>query len=269
MVVAVGWSWSVMVVVVGLRLMIDQGVGRLASKSALNGSKVLSFFVLDFWGVNWDSVNWCWGISVDWSFVVMVESSFGFSVGGEVSVFSGNNFWSLWDGKRSSMVTVSWKSPVRDNWSVDSVNSVDHWCGVMVRRNSVNWSWSLWQVGGWDDLESVVWVGDVFHWLDMSMSINIRVSSVEMSVMWFGFLFRAQRIAVKENTCVEEVWQLNRWIDCLPVAVAITAMSILSLELGGNCSIRNGCAWSDEQCCNYLSLVRGEKDKKIELTRAK
>jgi hypothetical protein len=26
-----------------------------------------------------------------------------------------------------------------------------------------DWSWSFWQVGGSDDLETVMWVGNVFH----------------------------------------------------------------------------------------------------------
>lgn len=56
-------------------------------------------------------------------------------------------------------VGVGWNSPVGHCWS--GVVS-DDWCGVVVRSDGVDWSWSLWQVGGVDDLESVVWVSDVF-----------------------------------------------------------------------------------------------------------
>lgn len=62
-VMVVGWSmvvlwgsivaWSVMAwSMVGLAL----GSG--------NSGEVEGFFVLDFGGVNWDSVHWCWGESV-------------------------------------------------------------------------------------------------------------------------------------------------------------------------------------------------------------
>lgn len=60
-VVAVDWSWSLMMMV--LRLMVNISV--LTGECALNGSKVLSFFVLDFRSVDWDAVDWCWGITID------------------------------------------------------------------------------------------------------------------------------------------------------------------------------------------------------------
>lgn len=94
-VVAVDWRWGMMIMIVLRLLMVDQRIGGLTSKSALNSSKVLSFFVLNFWGVDWNAVDRCWSIFVDRSFVVMMESSLGFSVGGEVSVFSGDDFWGL------------------------------------------------------------------------------------------------------------------------------------------------------------------------------
>lgn len=73
----------------------------------------------------------------------MVESGLGFSVGGEVGVFSGKNFMSLLDWEGGSMgVSVSWGSPVGDSWC-----GMDN-RGDVVSGNSVNWSWSLWQVGG-------------------------------------------------------------------------------------------------------------------------
>lgn len=235
-------------------------IGGMTRECTLDGGEVLCFFVLDFRGVDWNAVDWCWGISVDWSLVVMVKSSGGFSVSGEVSVFSSNDLWSLRDGQWSAMVTVSWESPVWDDWSVDGV---DNWSGVVS-------SWSMWQVSSWDDLESVVWVCDVLDWLNVAVSIDIRVSSVECSVMWFGFLLAAQRIAVRNMNVFRKFWQVINFV-CLPVAIAITTMSILRLELGGNCTVRNGCAWSDEQCCNYLCLVNIKRERgreKIELTSA-
>lgn len=81
----------------------------------------------------------------------MVETSLGLGDGSEVFVLSGKDFWGLLDGQRSAIVGP---------WSV---------CGhIPVRVVSggdcvVGWSWSLWQVGGGNDLETVMGVGDVFH----------------------------------------------------------------------------------------------------------
>jgi hypothetical protein len=47
--------------------------------------------------------------------VVVVETSLGFSDGGKVSVFSGNDFWGLLDWQWSAMMSpwsVSWNIPV-------------------------------------------------------------------------------------------------------------------------------------------------------------
>lgn len=69
---------------------------------------------------------------------MMVESGLGFSVSGEMSVFGGNHFWGLGDWQWGAMMTISWKSPVRDDWSVNGMNN---WSGMVSH-------WSMWQVGG-------------------------------------------------------------------------------------------------------------------------
>lgn len=63
MVVAiVGWG---RVMVVGRVLwVVGDGVGGLTGECALDGSEVLGFFVLNLGCVDWDSVHWCWGITV-------------------------------------------------------------------------------------------------------------------------------------------------------------------------------------------------------------
>lgn len=122
----------------------------------------------------------------------MVETSLGFSDSGEVSVFSGDDFWGLLDWERSAMgMSVGWDSPVRVNWC--GVVS-DDWSGV-VWSNNMNWS--LWQVGGGNNLESVVSVSNIFDCLNVSVSVNIAVSTMGCSVMRFGFVFGAQRIAME------------------------------------------------------------------------
>lgn len=91
--------------------------------------------------------------------MVVVETGLGFSNGGEMSVFSGDDFWGLGNWNWGSMsVGVSWNSPVGHCWC--GVVS-DNRCGMIVRSDCVNWSGSLWQVSGVDDLESVVRVSDV------------------------------------------------------------------------------------------------------------
>lgn len=91
--------------------------------------------------------------------MVVVETGLGFSNGGEVSVFSGDDFWGLGNWNWCAMsVGVSRNSPVGDSWNGVVGNNR---CGLVVRSDGMNWSWSLWQVGGVDDLESVVWVSDV------------------------------------------------------------------------------------------------------------
>jgi hypothetical protein len=103
--------------------------------------------------------------------VVVVEAGLGFSDSGEVSVFSGDNFWGLLDWEWSAMGqwSVGVMSPVGDSWS--GVVG-DNW-GSVVWGNGDSWSWSLWQVGGRNDLESVVWVSDVFNRLNMSVGVNV------------------------------------------------------------------------------------------------
>lgn len=63
-VLVIAFNWSGVVVVVGQLGCVDQGVGGLTGKGALDGSEVLGFFVLNFRGVDWDSVDWSWGVSV-------------------------------------------------------------------------------------------------------------------------------------------------------------------------------------------------------------
>lgn len=166
------WGWLVSVVVVGWGVVV--GRGSIVSRGSvvrwgvvslgLGGSdsgEVEGLFVSDFGSVNWDSIHWCWGISVvGGAFVVVVNAGLGFSDGDEVSVFSGKDFRGLLDWEWSTVsVGVGWNSPVGHCWS--GVVG-DDWSGMVVWGNGVDWSWSLWQVGGVDDLESVVWVSDVF-----------------------------------------------------------------------------------------------------------
>lgn len=101
------WSGLVSVVVVGWGVVV--GRGSIVSWGGvvrwgvvglgLGGSdsgEVEGFFVGDFGGVNWDSVHWCWGVSVVCgAFVVVVNAGLGFSDGGEVSVFSCEDFRGL------------------------------------------------------------------------------------------------------------------------------------------------------------------------------
>jgi hypothetical protein len=63
-VVVVAVDWSGMRVVIVLWLIVGSWVGRLTSESTLNSGEVLGFFMLNFWGVYWDSIDWGWGISV-------------------------------------------------------------------------------------------------------------------------------------------------------------------------------------------------------------
>jgi hypothetical protein len=62
--------------------------------------------MLDLSSIDWDSIDWCWcsfirlvvvcwSVFVDRTFVVVVDTSLGFSVGGEVFVFSSENFVGL------------------------------------------------------------------------------------------------------------------------------------------------------------------------------
>lgn len=198
--------------------------------------------------------------------MVVMESSLGFGVSGEMSLFSGDDFMSLLDWNWSSMgMSVSWNSPVRDSWC--GVIS-DDWCCVVIWSDGVDGFRSLWQVGGGDDLESVVCVSDVFDRLHVSVSIDVRVSAMSCSVMRFRFMFGTQRIAAQTRFILNS--EINLISIFSPVTVRVTAMSILSLILGGDCSVVAGCARGDEQCCNYLILVNGTriKGKKIELTSA-
>jgi hypothetical protein len=100
-------SWLVSVMVVGGGVVVGRGsimswggvVGWGVVSLSLGGSdggEVKGFFVGDFGGVNWDSIHWCWGVSVvGGAFVVVVEAGLGFSDGGKVGVFSGDDFRGL------------------------------------------------------------------------------------------------------------------------------------------------------------------------------
>lgn len=101
------WGWLMSVMVVGWGVVVGGGsimsgggvVGWGVVSLSLGGSdggEVKGFFVGDFGGVNWDSVHWCWGVSVvGGAFVVVVKAGLGFSDGGEVGVFSGDDFGGL------------------------------------------------------------------------------------------------------------------------------------------------------------------------------
>jgi hypothetical protein len=176
-------DWSIMSwggVVMSQLWVVEDGVCWQSLEGTLVSSEVDLLLVLNLRCVNWS----------DWAFVVMVKTSLGLSDGSKVSVFSGKNFVSLLDWQWSTVVIwgISRNIPVWVNWSGDGMD----------------WWRSLWQVGGGNDLESVVWVGNVFHWLNMSVSINIWVSAVERSVMWLGFVFCAEWIGI--SITVKIIW---------------------------------------------------------------
>lgn len=72
--------------------------------------------------------------------------------------------------------------------------------------------------------------------------------------MRFGFMFAAQWIAVEaENRQRPGKLTLQA---CLPVSIAVTSMTVLGLELGGDGSVVAGRARHNEQSCNDLITER-------------
>jgi hypothetical protein len=69
--------------------------------------------------------------------------------------------------------------------------------------------------------------------------------------MGLGFVLAAQWIAVKDKGLLI-VCNHHDSIDGLPVSIAVSTMTILGLELGGDSSMVAGRARHDEQSCNYL-----------------
>lgn len=213
--------------------------------------KVFGLSVLDLGRIDWDTVvdldgrcsmsPWgCVGLaSPEGSLMKVVQStSLGMSMsvsdlgGGYFGCIMGHsmsgNSMSPWGGigqRRGHMgVGHCWCNVMGiRHWSV-----VSNWGNDSVVGNWVNWSWSYGQVGS-GNLESVHGIGGVLDGLDMTVSIDIRVSTVCYSISRSAFVLLRVRVGV---------------------SIRVRAMIILADVLAGN-------GWTVRQCCYGCHQQKG------------
>lgn len=176
--------------------------------------KVLGLGVLDFGGIDWDSIvdvdgrsgMGPWGsvgvTSPEGSLVQMVEStSLGVSMG--VSDLGGGYFGCV---MRHSMSSDSMRPRNGIGQRAGHMGIGHGRCDMMGVRDVivvsdwgdngvVDWSWSNGQVGS-GYLESVHGIGSVLHGLNMTVSVDIRVSTMRNSVSRSAFVLLGVRVGV-------------------------------------------------------------------------